>query len=233
MPTAAILPAARDRRHLRLPIVLALLCTLLPVVPAAAQTRYVTDQLEITLRAGAGNGYRIVAMLPSGERLQVLEQNEEWTRVRTGEGRQGWVLSRYLSQTPAARATLDQLRETLARESDRAEAAAGELAAARAQLTAQAQTLAEQQARQAQLEQQLAQAGEGLAMADANAALEAELAAQREELQALRQERDALQAREARQWFLLGASVLGAGIVLGLVLPRLRWRRKRNDWGSW
>ena len=59
------------------------------------------------------------------------------------------------------------------------------------------------------------------------------LAAQREELQTLRQERDALQAREARQWFLLGASVLGAGIVLGLVLPRLRWRRKRNDWGSW
>jgi SH3 domain protein len=111
MPTAAILPAARDRRHLRLPIVLALLCTLLPIVPAAAQTRYVTDQLEITLRAGAGNGYRIVAMLPSGERLQVLEQNEEWTRVRTGEGRQGWVLSRYLSQTPAARATRDQLSE--------------------------------------------------------------------------------------------------------------------------
>ncbi len=212
---------------------LALLCALLLAAPAAAQTRYVTDQLEITLRAGAGNGYRIVAMLPSGEALQVLERDGEWTRVRASEGRQGWVLSRYLADTPAARAELTRLRGEREREATQAEAVANQLADARAQLREQAQTLAEQQAQQAQTEQRLAQASEGLAMADANAALTTQVDAQRERIEALQHERDALQASEARQWFLLGAGVLGAGILLGLVLPRLRWRRKHDGWGSW
>ena len=212
---------------------LALLCALPLAAPAAAQTRYVTDQLEITLRAGAGNGYRIVAMLPSGETLQVLERDGEWTRVRASGGRQGWVLSRYLADTPAARAELTRLRGEREREATQAEAVADQLADARAQLREQAQTLAEQQAQQAQTEQRLAQASEGLAMADANAALTTQVDAQRERIEALQHERDALQASEARQWFLLGAGVLGAGILLGLVLPRLRWRRKHDGWGSW
>lgn len=233
MRTAAALPAHPPRHRTRLPILLALICALLAAAPAAAQTRYVTDQLEITLRAGAGTDYRILAMLPSGEPLQVLERAGDWTRVRAGEAGQGWVLSRYLADTPPARAELARLRGELERAVERAETTAGELAAARTQLAEQDQTLTEQQARQAQMEQRLAQASEGLAMADANATLTAQVTAQQEQIEALQHEREARQAREARQWFLIGAGVLGAGILLGLVLPRLRWRRKRDDWGGW
>jgi len=38
-----------------------------------------------------------------------------------------------------------------------------------------------------------------------------------------------LASRANREWFLLGAGVLVAGIVLGLVIPSLR-RKRRTDW---
>jgi SH3 domain protein len=39
----------------------------------------------------------------------------------------------------------------------------------------------------------------------------------------------ALASRANREWFMLGAAVLVAGIVLGLIIPSLR-RKRRTDW---
>jgi len=47
----------------------------------------------------------------------------------------------------------------------------------------------------------------------------------------LRQENAALHDRTARDWFMIGAGVMIVGIILGLILPRIRVR-KRSSWDS-
>ncbi len=50
-------------------------------------------------------------------------------------------------------------------------------------------------------------------------------------LQLAQQENDALRDRSSQQWFLRGAGVLLAGLLLGVFLPRLRTRRT-SRWGE-
>jgi SH3 domain protein len=50
------------------------------------------------------------------------------------------------------------------------------------------------------------------------------------ELGQLRLEKAALNADQKQLWFAMGAGALLTGIVLGLVLPRLK-RKRRNVWG--
>ena len=51
------------------------------------------------------------------------------------------------------------------------------------------------------------------------------------ELQIVQQENQSLADRSNRDWFLLGAGVLVSGVLVGLILPRLRVQR-RSRWGE-
>jgi SH3 domain protein len=51
------------------------------------------------------------------------------------------------------------------------------------------------------------------------------------ENQSLVIENNALKDNSTRSWFLVGAAVLFAGILLGIILPRLKVRKK-DSWGS-
>ena len=95
------------------------LCTLLPAGPAAAKTvRYVSDSLEVPLRAGASLRHKIVRMLSSGTQVEVLETDTDkgFALVRTADGTvQGWVPNQYLMEAPSARATLATMQAELER----------------------------------------------------------------------------------------------------------------------
>ncbi|HKZ08564.1 MAG TPA: SH3 domain-containing protein, partial [Methylomirabilota bacterium] len=43
------------------------------------------------LREGPGNRARIIGVLKQGTRLEVLEERDQWFRVRVEDGREGWV----------------------------------------------------------------------------------------------------------------------------------------------
>lgn len=51
------------------------------------------------------------------------------------------------------------------------------------------------------------------------------------ELEVIKRAKLAMEGDHRQAWFLIGAGVLLAGIVLGLLLPQLSWR-KRNGWDS-
>lgn len=68
---------------------------------ADAKTQYVSDELVINLREGKGNEYKIIKMLRNGTPLNILEEAEQYLKVRTEEGLEGWVLKQYItSETP-------------------------------------------------------------------------------------------------------------------------------------
>src|SRR5690606_24960369 len=88
---------------------------LLPLLSYAQTTRYVSDDLEITMRSGQGVKYSIKKMLRSGEALTVLETDPAgYSKVKTSNGVEGWVLTRYLSNSPSAREQLKSHQERIA-----------------------------------------------------------------------------------------------------------------------
>jgi SH3 domain protein len=50
-------------------------------------------------------------------------------------------------------------------------------------------------------------------------------------LDELKVENNRLAARSSREWFVIGALVVIFGILIGLILPRIRWRKK-SGWGE-
>lgn len=77
--------------------ILALILVALAVAVGMAQTKYVSEDFEITMRTGPGNDRKIIAMVPSGREVEVVEAGDEWSLVRLPSGKEGWVLSRYLT----------------------------------------------------------------------------------------------------------------------------------------
>ena len=75
------------------------LCLILvtTAVSVYADTRYVSDELIITMRAGAGVDYRIIRSLKAETPLEVLEETGEYYRVQTKDGKEGWVLKQYIT----------------------------------------------------------------------------------------------------------------------------------------
>ena len=66
-----------------------------------AETQYVSDQLIITMREGQGKQYKIIRMLKSGTPLEIIEESEEYLKVRIKSGSEGWVLKQFITgETP-------------------------------------------------------------------------------------------------------------------------------------
>ena len=76
-------------------LAIAVLATAFVGPVAFAQSAWVTDQFEITLRSGPSTSNAIQLMVGSGMRLDVLERDADsgYTRVRTPGGTEGWVLT--------------------------------------------------------------------------------------------------------------------------------------------
>jgi len=62
-----------------------------------ANTIYVTDVLKLKLRATPSNDAEVVTNLTSGDKLTILEKQKRYTRVKTSDGKSGWVQSWFLT----------------------------------------------------------------------------------------------------------------------------------------
>ena len=70
---------------------------------------YVSDMLKLTLRTGPSMENKILAVIDSGQMMDVLEFGDEWARVRLPSGKEGWVLSRYLTSDETNNIKLERL----------------------------------------------------------------------------------------------------------------------------
>jgi len=204
---------------------------------AIGETRYVSDNLEVTLRNGKGTNYGITRMLRSGTAVEVIEddKDEGYTKVRTSSGKEGWVLSRYLMQGPPARERLATVEKKLAElelDNRKKDTAMTALTEEKSALETQLESM-EGQSRN--VSQELAEikrtASSALAIDSENKELKGRVISLERQLQILQQDNEGLRDRTARDWFMVGAGVVLLGILVGLIIPRIRWRKK-SSWDT-
>jgi len=201
--------------------------TLAPLAVDAA-TRYVTDELRISVRTGAGNQFRIVEVIDSGTQLDTGQESGEWIQVETPEGNSGWVRQQYLTAEPIAAARLEDTRAELDQARSRIDALEDELAEAQAdarEARSRIETLADDKA---ELERRLADAEEGLQLSDENERLRQQLSELNSRVTTLQEQAQRLRDRERREWFMIGGGVLFGGILFGIIVTRIPWRRRRD-----
>ncbi len=81
---------------------------------AYAQQMFVKEMMKITMRTGPGNDRKILALVNTGQAVEVVEQGEEWSLVRIGESKEGWVLTRFLTQEEPSSISLAKLTQKYA-----------------------------------------------------------------------------------------------------------------------
>jgi SH3 domain protein len=225
-----------SNRVIRNLLTLALCSLCLNAVSAAAQTRYVSDELVITFRTGPGSQFAITRNLTSGARVEVLEAQsdpEGFSRVRLQDGTEGWVLTRYLQSEPTATQQLTAAKRSLEEASQRADQLEQRVKDLEAELGTKSQALAESETKVGDLNSDLAdirsKSASAIETSEENAELKKRLAELSSASDATRMELDQLRRRERQNWFIIGAAVLFGGVVIGLVAPSLRPKR-RSSW---
>ncbi|MDX1810590.1 MAG: TIGR04211 family SH3 domain-containing protein, partial [Gammaproteobacteria bacterium] len=86
-------------------------------------SKYVSDVLWVTLRAEASDNSESVKVLKSGTSMEALEEQEidGYLHVKTENGDEGWIKSRYLDDQPIAAlrvAGLEQQLEKITKENE-------------------------------------------------------------------------------------------------------------------
>ncbi|MCH8959731.1 MAG: TIGR04211 family SH3 domain-containing protein [Proteobacteria bacterium] len=212
------------------------LITLIPSV-VVAENAYVTDQFEVTMRSGPSTQNTILRMLPSGTTVEVLEADPEsgYSRVNTASGTEGYILSRFLMNEPAARNQLAGMRQqasNLRQRNQELVARLGQATAGRDELRQERDRLAKgNQDKDAELVNIRRVSANAIDLNSQNQELQTTLQTMNHRLQAQTSEIQELKDRKNRDWFVVGAAVLIGGILLGLLLPKLRMRR-RSSWSD-
>ncbi|WP_303906952.1 TIGR04211 family SH3 domain-containing protein [Thiohalomonas denitrificans] len=199
-----------------------------------AETRYVSDELTITLRAGQGNSYKILQTLRSGEQLQVLEQDGDFVRVRTNRDLEGWVRSRYLAAEPISRMRLAAAEKKLARLEGETRSLREKANALQEERNRLRDKLRGTETAKTSLEKEAAElkeiAAEPLQLREKNQAMKNRIDSLELDLAKVERANQDLRNNSQREWFVIGAGVLGAGIFLGLVLPLMRRKSRSSGW---
>ena len=167
---------------------------------------YISDELFVYMHSGAGNNYRIVGSINAGTLIKLTGvQQNGYTQIIDDKNRSAWVEDKYVSNKPGLRFVVAELNGQLASNTEI----------------------------ESQLQTQLATSANKLTTeVDKNA----QLAKQLNEVQAKLTEVESQFKNQdmdmKKEWFFNGAIVMGIGLILGLLLPRLA-SRKKSSMESW
>ncbi len=193
---------------------------------------WVSDQFEVMLRTGPSTNNAIELMVSSGTELEFLEEDAEsgYSRVMTSGGTEGWVLSRYLMAESGAREQLMTITQQLTNAEAEGTSMGSQLGDIRREYEAAQRRISELERDKAEMQTELDKirrtAANVLAIDNQNMSLQQKLAAAETTMSVLEQENYELGSQSMRNWFISGALVLFGGLVLGLILPKVRWTKR-------
>ncbi|ARD58996.1 hypothetical protein Y71_03340 [Kosakonia radicincitans DSM 16656] len=179
----------------------------------AEEKRYVSDELNTWVRSGPGDNYRLVGTVNAGEEVTLLQQNNDYGQVRDSTGRTSWIPLKELNVEPSLRTRVPELENQVKTLTDK--------------LNNIDNTWNQ---RTAEMQQKVAQSdGVINGLKDENQKLKNELIVAQKKVNAANLQLDDKQRTIIMQWFMYGGGVLGAGLILGLLLPHMIPSRKRKD----
>lgn len=198
--------------------------TLAPMT-AYSKTVYISDRLETALRSGPSNEYRIVRSVKSGDPVTVIETSSRgYSQIETQAGAKGWILTRYLMDEGHPREQQAQDADTLLVRQELEE----KLTATTNQIE---QLMAENETVKMELDKITRASGNVIAINKLNEELQLHRANLEREMQMLQQTNDDLKRSHNHRWFYAGAAVLLLGLLLGLLIPKIR-SHQRSNWNA-
>lgn len=211
------------------------LCLFSLVFTASAETRYVVDNLIITMRSGQSTQHQILRTWPSNTALEILETGEKYSKARGPDGTEGWVLNQYITDKPTAKLLLATANKELSKAKSENQQLKTELSALQnkeGNLSKQQRELSRENKKQAdELTHLRRVAAKPLQLENENQRLKKELLNLESQHELLLQENQMLSDSSDREWFINGAITVFFSVLLGVFLPNLR-RRKKSSWGA-
>jgi len=181
----------------------------------ADETRYISDDLTTYIHSGPGNQFRIVGTLNSGEQVALLSANNDtnFGQIRDDKGRTAWIPLDQLSDQPSLRVKVPSLEQQVKT------------------LTQKLSTIdADWNRRTADMQKKVtASDGTLQGLRNENQSLKDQLTVASKKADAVAVQLDDKQRAIIMQWFLYGGGVAGVGLILGLLLPHIIPRRKRDN----
>ena len=204
-------------------------------LPVLAKTSYVSDELKVPIRSGASNGHRILKFLKSGTALNVFGTSGDYTKVEA-QGKTGWVLTKDVMDIPSGRDRLAAAKKKFAN-ADKVitdlENKIKELKTEIRQLKNEKSKLENERTNLSNsLEDLKITAANPLALSKKNKELKKDLEKAEANVAMLDKDNQALRSNVAQEWFIIGGAVSIGSLILGLIITRINWRRKRDNWGD-
>ena len=193
-----------------------------------AETMYVTDLLRLTLRTGQSTEHKIIAVIESGQEVEILQPGDEWTRVRMADGKEGWVLTRYLTPNETHNVKLSRLQEKHKNLMAQTDSLLEENATLKSE-NQQLKTMSEKNEQalnkiQSEFETLKSDSAEFINLRTRYEKTSKQLAEKSQRLGELEDQISRLELYHYVKWFLAGAGVLLLGFLIGFSAKRQRRR---------
>lgn len=167
---------------------------------------YISDELFIYMHAGPGTNYRILGTVIAGSEVKTTGANDNgYSEIIDSKNKTTWVESKYVSTKPGLRVVVAQLNEKIAQSGDFTSQLDGEIN----ELKSKVDLLTNDKEKLATKLKQVT-----------NTLSETKLKLKGQDTDI------------KKEWFFNGAIVLGLGLILGLILPRL-FVRRRGSMENW
>ena len=211
-----------------------LMLSALVVLPAAtvfAESMYVKPSAEIPIRTGQGTEYKVLAVVPDGLKVELVEVDDAWAKVQTSGGTEGWMLKRYLSSDPPLSMVISSLKARNVELEKSGEESSRKLVDVSAAHTESEQALDLCLAKRDDISKKYqdlkAETADVIKMKEGLSKTVREVKEVRQELEAAQQENKAMRRNTALKWFLAGGFLLLIGWVIGIITGRSRKRSSR------
>lgn len=171
------------------------------------QQGYISDDLFIYMHAGPGTNYRILGTITAGSEIKITGKvDNEYSEIIDDKSRATWVETKYLTTKAGIRFVVADLNGKIANSSDFTSQLDGEVNALKSKLNV---------------------------LTNEKKKLADELNTVKTTLEDTRAKVKDQDTNIKKQWFFNGALVLGIGLLLGLLLPKLLNRRRGSSMESW
>ena len=204
------------------------MCLILFSTPVLAESMYVGDTMKITLRTGPGNDRKIISLLGIGQKVEVLEPGEELPLVRLDNGKEGWVISRFLTDEIPSDIELEILKskhKTLMNNASKMQKENSLLKAENKNLNTELAAITKKLQKTSKDYQDLRRdSKEFLKLQSKFKESSSKLAEQTKKAEKFEDELTKLLWNQNIKWFLSGAGVLILGFIIGFSTKRQRRR---------